>query len=486
MSKPLPGEVRETRDGERSTQPLAVVRGVDPDDVDLAGGFRRAMVIVGVVMVLHAGVVVVMPIGIVMMVHAGIVVDLGPAETGDTTFHFMNEESVRVEPWRRESFGENDVVPIALFGVSGKGATVHLQPLVVVESGSKGSRGESVRDAMSCIQWQVAAHQQQRNIGVEVVSGRARLLDVGGVAYEPADGPATRRVNAGYRRVELVGRHVVVASQHPSAIYSRDVNVRHGRRLPILPITVEPMPARKSGATSKRPITRTAKPKRAVKPKHAVKPKRPTKAELPQHARIILRELKRDYPIAICELTHETPFQLLAATILSAQCTDARVNMVTPNLFAAYPTAATMAVADVSHVEELVRSTGFYGTKAKNLIGMANAVMTRFGGEVPTAIEDLVTLPGVGRKTANVLRSVAFGLPGLPVDTHVLRLSKRLGITKDDDPVKVEHQLNALLPPNEWGEFSLRMILHGRRICDARKPNCAECRLATVCPSRNV
>jgi endonuclease-3 len=112
--------------------------------------------------------------------------------------------------------------------------------------------------------------------------------------------------------------------------------------------------------------------------------------------------------------------------------------------------------------------------------------MTRFGGEVPTAIEDLVTLPGVGRKTANVLRSVAFGLPGLPVDTHVLRLSKRLGITKDGDPVKVELQLNALLPPKEWGEFSLRMILHGRRICDARKPRCAECRLATLCPSRSV
>nr|MBU6203700.1 endonuclease III [Acidobacteriota bacterium] len=198
----------------------------------------------------------------------------------------------------------------------------------------------------------------------------------------------------------------------------------------------------------------------------------------------MLRDLKKDYPVAICELTHESPFQLLAATILSAQCTDARVNMVTPHLFAAYPTAAAMAVANISHVEQLVRSTGFYASKAKNLIGMANGVMTRFNGEVPTKIEDLVTLPGVGRKTANVLRSVAFDLPGLPVDTHVLRLSKRLGLTRDVDPVKVELQLNALLPPKEWGEFSLRMILHGRRICDARKPKCAECRLAKVCPSR--
>lgn len=219
-------------------------------------------------------------------------------------------------------------------------------------------------------------------------------------------------------------------------------------------------------------------------PAKTPRPKRPNKSELPRHARTILRDLKKDYPVAICELTHESPFQLLAATILSAQCTDARVNMVTPHLFAAYPTAAAMAVADISHVEQLVRSTGFYASKAKNLIGMANGVMTRFNGEVPTKIEDLVTLPGVGRKTANVLRSVAFDLPGLPVDTHVLRLSKRLGLTRDVDPVKVELQLNALLPPKEWGEFSLRMILHGRRICDARKPKCAECRLAKVCPSR--
>jgi len=226
------------------------------------------------------------------------------------------------------------------------------------------------------------------------------------------------------------------------------------------------------------------KPKPTTKPKPRPKPRRPTKAELPAHALRILRSLKRDYPVAVCELTHQSPFQLLAATILSAQCTDARVNMVTPNLFAAYPDAASLAVADISHVEQIVRSTGFYGSKAKNLIGMANAVVTQFGGDVPTAIEDLVTLPGVGRKTANVVRSVAFGLPGLPVDTHVLRLSKRLGLTRDDDPVKVEMQLNALLPPAEWGEFSLRLILHGRRICDARAPKCGECRLASMCPSR--
>ena len=210
------------------------------------------------------------------------------------------------------------------------------------------------------------------------------------------------------------------------------------------------------------------------------------KTELTKRATDVLRLLKREYPVAICELTHESAFQLLAATILSAQCTDVRVNIVTPALFDAYPTPAKLATADVAHVEQLVRSTGFYQTKAKNLVGMANQVMSRFGGEVPREIEDLITLPGVGRKTANVLRSVVFKLPGLPVDTHVGRLSRRLGLTKLEDPVKVEYELNAMLPPPEWGEFSLRLILHGRRVCDAKKPNCAECLLEKLCPSSNL
>ena len=200
----------------------------------------------------------------------------------------------------------------------------------------------------------------------------------------------------------------------------------------------------------------------------------------------ILKRLKVIYGAPICELTHETAFQLLSATILSAQCTDARVNMVTPALFAEFPTAQKMAAADVSRVEELVRSTGFYATKAKNLVGMARNVMERFDGEVPSAIEDLVTLPGVGRKTANVLRSVVFDLPGLPVDTHVGRLSRRLGLTKEEDPVKVEYELNAMFDPKDWGGFSLRLILHGRRVCDAKKPKCDVCELADICPSSEM
>ncbi|MFM7045201.1 MAG: endonuclease III [Ilumatobacteraceae bacterium] len=193
--------------------------------------------------------------------------------------------------------------------------------------------------------------------------------------------------------------------------------------------------------------------------------------------------LSAEYPAAECELDHGSPFELLAATILSAQCTDARVNMVTPALFARYPDARSLAAADVADVEDIVKSTGFFQTKAKNLVSMATALVERFDGEVPTALEDLVTLAGVGRKTANVVRSVAFGLPGLPVDTHVGRLSRRLGLTAEEDPVRVESELCSMLEPSEWGTFSLRMILHGRRVCAARAPRCEACCLAEGCPS---
>ncbi|MFZ4719972.1 MAG: endonuclease III [Ilumatobacteraceae bacterium] len=200
-------------------------------------------------------------------------------------------------------------------------------------------------------------------------------------------------------------------------------------------------------------------------------------------AKAIQARLVEEYPEAICELDHADPFQLLAATILSAQTTDARVNMVTPALFVRYPDAAALAAAAPPELEEIVRSTGFYQSKAKNLIAMAQALVDRFDGEVPTALEDLVTLAGVGRKTANVVRSVAFGLPGLPVDTHVGRLVRRWRLTEEEDPVKVEAALSALLPPAEWGEFSLRTILHGRRVCDAKRPQCAQCVVEDLCPS---
>jgi endonuclease-3 len=203
-------------------------------------------------------------------------------------------------------------------------------------------------------------------------------------------------------------------------------------------------------------------------------------------ARETNERLTLEYPDARCELNHRNPFELLAATILSAQCTDERVNMVTPGLFRRYPDPESLAAANPTDVEEIVHSTGFYRAKAANLIGMATGLVERFGGEVPSATEDLVTLAGVGRKTANVVRSVALGLPGLPVDTHVGRLVRRLGITDEEDPVRVEMVLNDMIAPDERGLFSLRLILHGRRVCPARKPRCGDCTLADYCPSSNL
>jgi len=208
-------------------------------------------------------------------------------------------------------------------------------------------------------------------------------------------------------------------------------------------------------------------------------------------ARLVTERLAELYPGTakdLCALNHESPFEHLEATILSAQCTDERVNMVTPVLFGKYPDPEALASADPEDVEEIIRTTGFFRSKTKSLIGMAAAVVERYGGEVPSELEDLVTLPGVGRKTGNVVRSVAFGRPGLPVDTHVLRCSERLGLTEQltpterRDAVKVEQELNSFIPAGERGTFSLRMILHGRETCVARKPRCAICPLRDFCP----
>ena len=205
-----------------------------------------------------------------------------------------------------------------------------------------------------------------------------------------------------------------------------------------------------------------------------------------QRTAIVIERLATEYPGSareLCALEHDNPFQLLTATILSAQCTDEMVNKVTPGLFARYPTPADLAEADPNEVEELIHATGFFRQKTKSLLGMARALEERFGGQVPTELDDLVTLPGVGRKTGNVIRSVAFGLPGLPVDTHVGRLTRLLRLTAETDPVKVELDLNSMVAPEERGALSLRLILHGRAVCVARRPRCDVCLLADVCPS---
>jgi endonuclease-3 len=188
----------------------------------------------------------------------------------------------------------------------------------------------------------------------------------------------------------------------------------------------------------------------------------------------------------LCALRHDNPFQLLVATILSAQTTDERVNLVTPALFTRWPASEDLAAADPAEVEAAIQSTGFFRNKTKSLIGMAQALVERYGGEVPPRMADLVTLPGVGRKTANVILSVAFDKPGLPVDTHVKRLSRRLALTTETDPVKIERDLNRLVRAGDRGAFSLRMILHGRRVCLAQRPRCEDCVLNDFCPASRI
>jgi len=204
-------------------------------------------------------------------------------------------------------------------------------------------------------------------------------------------------------------------------------------------------------------------------------------------APLIFKRLTGAYPEAHCELDFDSPYQLLVATILSAQCTDKRVNMVTPALFKRYPDAEALAMADPREVEDLIRPTGFFRNKTKSLLGMAGGVVDRFGGSVPNSMAQLITLPGVGRKTANVILGTAFGIPeGVVVDTHVGRVSRRLGLTRLSDPVKVEKVLTKLFPRNNWTLLSHLLIFHGRRVCVARRPRCAECVLNDICPSSEV
>jgi endonuclease-3 len=204
---------------------------------------------------------------------------------------------------------------------------------------------------------------------------------------------------------------------------------------------------------------------------------------LVRRARRINRELAEVYPDAHCELDFGNPFQLLVATILSAQTTDKRVNMVTPTLFARYPTAADLAAADREEVEKIIQSTGFFRAKTNSLLKLGQELCDRFGGEVPRTLEELVTLPGAGRKTANVVLGNAFDVPGITVDTHFQRLTKRFGWTTATDPVKIEYEVGELIPRKDWTILSHRLIWHGRRICHARRPACGACPLARLCPS---
>ncbi len=230
------------------------------------------------------------------------------------------------------------------------------------------------------------------------------------------------------------------------------------------------------------PAKRLAPAKRAPVPV----PSREEPAARTARARKIDRTLADAYPDAWCALRHENAWQLLVATVLSAQCTDDRVNIVTPALFARYPTPQALAAADRSELEKMIHSTGFFRQKASSLLGVAGATADEFNGELPRDLDTLVTLPGIGRKTANVVLGTAYGVPSIVVDTHVRRVANRLGLTREDDPTKIEMDLRNLLPPASWTHFTHRLIHHGRRICHARKPRCEECPLAPHCPRIGV
>jgi endonuclease-3 len=226
------------------------------------------------------------------------------------------------------------------------------------------------------------------------------------------------------------------------------------------------------------PASRTSAPRRRVPATRAPRGAR-------SRAQLTVQRLAEIYPAA-CELDHHDPFQLTIATILSAQTTDRSVNGVTPELFRRYPTAADLAAADPAEVEAIIKPTGFFRAKARSIIACARELDRRFGGAVPRRMEDLVTLPGVGRKTANVILGVAFDVPGFAVDTHVTRLSNRLGLASTRDPEKIEDVVTRMVPPAEWTGLSLRLILHGRRVCLAQRPRCEECALNDFCPSSLV
>ncbi len=223
--------------------------------------------------------------------------------------------------------------------------------------------------------------------------------------------------------------------------------------------------------------------KKSKRKKPAAAPSRGTN---PRRVRAILKKLDQAYPRAECELHHKNAFQLLVATILSAQCTDARVNMVTPGLFEKYPAPADFAYASPRDIEQEIRSTGFFRSKTKSIMGASKRIVEEFSGQVPRTMEELLTLPGVARKTANVVLGTAYGIAsGVVVDTHMLRLSKRLDLTKHDDPKKVEQDLMRVIPQDRWIEFSHQIIWHGRRVCSARSPRCADCTLEKLCYSKD-
>ena len=243
--------------------------------------------------------------------------------------------------------------------------------------------------------------------------------------------------------------------------------------------------SKKKTSVKKKPARAKAKRAKSAKTAKTAKPVRAAGTD-PQRVAAILAKLDEAYPNATCELKHETAFQLLIATILSAQCTDVRVNQVTETLFKKYPNPKAFAYATPSELEQDIRPTGFFRNKTKSVMGASKAIIERFGGEVPRTMEEILTLPGVARKTANVVLGTAYGIPsGIVVDTHVQRIANRLDLTRNEDPKKIEQDLMQVIPKEKWIQFSHQIIWHGRRVCQARKPKCTQCNLESLCYAKD-
>ena len=244
-------------------------------------------------------------------------------------------------------------------------------------------------------------------------------------------------------------------------------------------------PKLKKKKSAQKRLQKKVKPARSARATTAAKPVRASGTD-PQRVAAILAKLDQAYPNATCELNHKNAFELLIATILSAQCTDVRVNQVTETLFKKYPDAKAFAYANPSELEQEIRPTGFFRNKTKSVMGASKAILDEFGGEVPRTMEEILTLPGVARKTANVVLGTAYGIPsGVVVDTHVQRITNRLDLTRNEDPKKIEQDLMQVIPKDKWILFSHQIIWHGRRICQARKPKCVECNLESLCYAKD-
>jgi endonuclease III len=242
---------------------------------------------------------------------------------------------------------------------------------------------------------------------------------------------------------------------------------------------------KKKASAKKKPARAKSKPAKSGKITRAVKPVRAAGTD-PQRVAAILAKLDEAYPNATCELKHENAFQLLISTILSAQCTDVRVNQVAETLYKKYPDPKAFAYATPSELEQEIRPTGFFRNKTKSVMGASKAIIEKFGGEVPRTMEEILTLPGVARKTANVVLGTAYGIPsGIVVDTHVQRIANRLDLTRNEDPKKIEQDLILVIPKEKWIQFSHQVIWHGRRVCQARKPKCVECNMESLCYAKD-